>query len=116
VSASYSDLAIKNGNRHWLTVKRTIDPNATYVSIELGRVNSALGKVSTVGDVVYCTKPVLMMGGKLRPQTHIPQKRLLKYTPVSGNTGKLGDECIDDNYYYVWTADNTVKRVALTSF
>jgi hypothetical protein len=116
ISTGYSDLAVKNGNWQWVTAKKTISDSATSVSMELGRVDGSLSKVNAVNDVVYFTKPVLMMGGKIRPQNHVPQKRLLKFTPVSGNTGKKGDQCFDDSYLYVWTDDNVVKRTALTTF
>ncbi len=35
---------------------------------------------------------------------------------TSGDTGTLGDEAYDTSYYYICTATNTWKRIALTSF
>lgn len=37
-------------------------------------------------------------------------------TPANNAIGKQGNICFDSNYLYVWTGDNSVKRISLSSF
>jgi hypothetical protein len=117
VTASYSELVPKNGKWNWVTVKHTVSNDATGLYAELGRVNATLNKVSTAEDVIFFYNPVMLVGGIIRPHQDYPTRRLLKYTPPTQNdSGKEGDTCYDDNYMYIWTADNVIKRVAIAGW